>query len=95
MDFIIGAYYQKDDLNFNDYVIVLEDSALEETLSFIFSQTPPERLQDIIGISAPREFEVNSELIAGFASATLHFTESTRLMLGIRESSVKKRLSKN
>jgi len=91
MDFIIGAYYQKDDLSFNDYVIVLEDSALEETLSFIFSQTPPERLQDIIGISAPREFEVNSELIAGFASTTLHFTESTRLMLGIRESRVKKK----
>ena len=36
LEYIVGAYYQKDNLHFEDYVIVLEDSALEETLSFIF-----------------------------------------------------------
>lgn len=91
IDYIVGAYYQKDKLKFNDYVIVLEDSALEETLSFIFRNTNEDTIADLVGISAPRKFNVDSELIAGFAQATLHFSESTRLMLGLRESKVTKK----
>lgn len=81
-EYIIGAYYQKDALDFNDFVIVLEDTALEEALGFIF----PNDISALVGVSVPREFSVDSELMAGFAQGTFHFTPTTRLMLGIRES---------
>jgi outer membrane receptor protein involved in Fe transport len=90
LDYIVGVYYQKDKLQFNDYVIVLGDSALEETLRFIFKNNPEADIDNLVGVSAPRNFNVDSELIAGFGQATLHFSESTRLMLGLRESLVKK-----
>ncbi|MAV76257.1 MAG: hypothetical protein CL691_06520 [Cellvibrionales bacterium] len=90
VDYIIGAYYQKDSLEFNDYVVVLDESALEETLTFIFSQTDPDKVDDLVGVSVPREFNVDSELIAGFGQATFHFSDATRLMLGLRESKVTK-----
>jgi iron complex outermembrane receptor protein len=90
LDYIVGVYYQKDKLKFNDYVIVLGDSALEETLRFIFKNNPDADINNLVGVSAPRNFNVDSELIAGFGQATLHFSESTRLMLGLRESLVKK-----
>jgi len=90
LDYIVGVYYQKDKLKFNDYVIVLGDSALEETLRFIFKNNPDADIDNLVGVSAPRNFNVDSELIAGFGQATLHFSESTRLMLGLRESLVKK-----
>jgi len=90
LDYIVGVYYQKDELKFNDYVIVLGDSALEETLRFIF-KTSTADIDNLVGVSAPRNFNVDSELIAGFGQATLHFTDSTRLMLGLRESQVIKK----
>lgn len=91
VDYIVGAYYQKDELKFNDYVIVLGDSALEETLRFIFKNNPDADIDNLVGVSAPRNFNVDSELIAGFGQATFHFSESTRLMLGLRESLVNKK----
>ena len=91
LDYIVGVYYQKDELVFNDYVIVLGDSALEETLRFMFKTSGEADIDNLVGVSAPRNFTVDSELIAGFGQATLHFTDSTRLMLGLRESQVIKK----
>jgi iron complex outermembrane recepter protein len=88
IDFIVGAYYQKDQLDFIDYVAILEDSALEETLSFIFKEADEESISDLVGVSTPRNFNVDSELFAAFGQATLHFSDSTRLILGLRESKV-------
>ena len=90
IDYIIGAYYQKDQLDFIDYVVVLENSALEETLSFIFKEADEESVSDLVGVSTPRNFNVDSELFAAFGQATLHFSDSTRLILGLRESKVVK-----
>lgn len=85
-EYIVGAYYQKDSLSFQDFVIVVEDTALEETLGFIFRTNPAANISNLVGVSVPRDFSVESELFAGFAQGTFHITPATRLMLGIRES---------
>jgi len=88
-DYIVGVYYQKDQLDFKDFVIVEGDSELEQFLRLMLSTTQQDA-GNLVNISAPRTFEVDSELIAGFAQGTVYITPSTRLMLGVRESQVVK-----
>lgn len=89
MDYIIGGYYQKESLDFDDFVKVVGGTALEETLKVMFDDDPA-LAADLVGVSVPREFDVDSELFAIFGQTTLHFTEYTRLILGVRESKTQK-----
>lgn len=87
IDYIVGGYYQDDSLVFNDFVKALEGTALEETLAFMF---PNFDATQLVGIAVPRDFKVDSELFALFGQMTINISDSTRLMLGLRESRTKK-----
>lgn len=83
IDYIFGGYYQKDKLDFSDFVILYPNSALQETLQFIF---PNFDSANFVDVSVPRDFGIDSELMAFFIQTTINFTDTTRLMVGLRES---------
>lgn len=93
IDWIAGAYYQQDDLDFNDKLGV----PAEGPLKTLFEGIPVTvtDADDLVNSSAPRVFNQESQQSAIFASSTINFTDATRLILGARYSNIKKEASRS
>ncbi len=91
IEVIAGVYYQKDDLIFNDALLSVKGSALEDLIVGLFNPVIGDQLT---GLSAPRNFVQKTELFSAFSQFTLNFREDLRLIAGIRRSNTTKEASR-
>jgi len=80
-EYIVGAYYQSNDLNFKDRFITPVDGLLVDSVALI---QPAIVAQAVNNLQAPRNFDQDSDLYSVFAQGTYNITDSLRLTLGAR-----------
>ncbi len=95
IDWIAGAYYQQDDLDFNDQLGIPSTGPIKTLFEGIPSTAAPFINSNLVDANVPRVFDQESQLSAIFASSTINFTDATRLILGARYSNIKKEASRN
>lgn len=107
IDWIAGVFYQENELEFNDSLLIPADSLLPTGLVAPGINTAPANAGDLAanaavfnstelmrGARSNREFEQDSELWSIFAQATWNMTEETRLTLGLRYTDEEKEASR-
>ena len=89
-EYMAGLYYQDEDLAHDRYTDV--------SLSDYFNAgvpLPPIAGTGIADATAPTTFNQDSETISAFAQGTFHFTDTWRLIAGVRYSEDEKEFDKN
>ncbi len=81
VDWIVGAFYQENDQEFDDAIQVTTTSILPQALAANFGNAI---FLDLAGTEAPRHYEASSETWAVFGQATWNITDSVRLTVGGR-----------
>lgn len=107
IDWIAGIFYQENELEFSDSLLVPADSLLPTGLVASAINTTPASAADLAanaaafnstelmrGATSNRAFEQDSELWSIFAQATWNMTEATRLTLGVRYTDEEKEASR-
>jgi iron complex outermembrane recepter protein len=103
IDWIAGVFYQENELEFNDSLLIPVDSLLPtgvaaQNAAFGTSDTATKAVlagTDVMrGATSNRAFEQDSELWSIFAQATWNMTEETRLTLGVRYTDEDKEASR-
>ncbi len=85
IDWIVGAFYQENDQEFDDSIQVTTTSILPGAL--YRGEADRAFFLDLAGTEAPRHYEQSSETWAVFGQATWNITDAVRLTLGGRYTS--------
>lgn len=104
IDWIAGVFYQENELEFNDSLLIPTDSLLPAgvaantpgfgVVSADVNKAILETTDKMRGATSNRAFEQDSELWSIFAQATWNMTEETRLTLGVRYTDEDKEASR-
>ena len=95
-DYIVGAYFQTSDHNYQDQIVVNSTSVLIPALTSSFSSAPGSALPAAFGVTAAqlagsiantqaaRTAQVDATVLSAFAQVNWHFNEDFTLQLGGR-----------
>jgi outer membrane receptor protein involved in Fe transport len=94
VDYIAGVFYQKSEIDFEDAIVIPDDSLLLPAFSGTLTALGLADPSVITGTSTERSFKQDTDLWSAFAQFTWNISESARLTVGGRYTDEEKEASR-